>query len=1055
MTEPRPITERLADVQRQLRQRRSTAVVLHSAGMGALLVLLCGAFERIQPIRESTAFAVLASAAALSLLFFLISFARAILRQPSLLDIARAVENVYPELMDSLICAAEREALPESERRVLERALIAKVRRETSDLDVSTSVIPRSLQWSYLTVLAVAFAMFAVAALNSRVYAKARCHLADGLGTHPTGVTLTPGDTDVPVHTDVNVTARIERWEQEATIEFQSNGLIQTFPMNDREEGYDFTFYDLIEPVSYRVTTPSLATTWHTITVYTPPEILGFECELVPPAYTELAPRKLQSIESTSSVEGTAVTVRIKVAEGVSAAWETAGGAAEFASSETGQLVHSFELQDTQVWRIRLRDAAGHETVTAEITLEAVPDIPPVIDVLEPGKDVTIRPDGDAMTEARAADDFGLAEVSVSYSISGRARRSLTLYKQRTEERKMEDGTTEDGKGTLGDVTVHFPFRPKAIGAQSGDMISYYFTATDTKAPDPHTVRSEIFFIEIRPEIVPQDMEGSGKPPESVDIHALIAELKRLIRLSYDYPSAAEGRKEKLARNLKTGLTDLRTEAVRELDKLTQSVPPGASPDQIPVIQWFKKAIDEVERAEGLALKALVEEAIPYEERGLSYFVSVAQELAKNAAKGSEGEDKQESGDESKEKGEKPEETAEQESLQEKLDRMNELLHDINQLADRQGAQNGRTGRLLNASLNAAEKAELFENQEGIRSDTNEVKEKISRSRELERPYQELRKAGKAMSGASGAAEDGVMTTANREGKRAHSALLSAADMVRQEIRQMAANEIAEIARRAGQLSEAERSAAGASKNAADAAQKDKDAASEMRATQSDLADRTKELMDDARNTAMELAKDYPEAADLLSKALAEADEHNIDGRMKRAGNALLYQRYQRAYEYQTEAANYLEAFAGDVQDAAGALPKMSQEELLAALAELQRAQERMEQVARGKSSNGEQEVNETRQKSGQMLNQMGQELGDEALQDLSSALEFMPNEGSAGQRARQVLGVLQTASRVLQRYLAASELERKLRLSRKTTLPPEKYRSLVEQYFKSLSEGE
>jgi len=42
---------------------------------------------------------------------------------------------------------------------------------------------------------------------------------------------------------------------------------------------------------------------------------------------------------------------------------------------------------------------------------------------------------------------------------------------------------------------------------------------------------------------------------------------------------------------------------------------------------------------------------------------------------------------------------------------------------------------------------------------------------------------------------------------------------------------------------------------------------------------------------------------------------------------------------------------------------------------------------------------------------------------------------------------------RVLEKHLILTEMNRKLKLSRQTSEPPEKYRRMVQQYFKDLSQ--
>ncbi|MBC9889210.1 MAG: hypothetical protein F7B06_05020, partial [Opitutae bacterium] len=73
------------------------------------------------------------------------------------------------------------------------------------------------------------------------------------------------------------------------------------------------------------------------------------------------------------------------------------------------------------------------------------------------------------------------------------------------------------------------------LDAMDGDVISYSATAMDNKAPEPNIVRSEVFFIEVRVNKEPIELEGMDLEgeTETVDVRALVIELKRIIRDTY------------------------------------------------------------------------------------------------------------------------------------------------------------------------------------------------------------------------------------------------------------------------------------------------------------------------------------------------------------------------------------------------------------------------------------------------------------------------------------------------------------------------------------------
>jgi hypothetical protein len=131
----------------------------------------------------------------------------------------------------------------------------------------------------------------------------------------------------------------------------------------------------------------------------------------------------------------------------------------------------------------------------------------------------------------------------------------------------------------------------------------------------------------------------------------------------------------------------------------------------------------------------------------------------------------------------------------------------------------------------------------------------------------------------------------------------------------------------------------------------------------------------------------------------------------------------------------------------------MSREELLEAMRKLQKqAQGIQKTMQQGDSKETRAQLRQQAQKGAQSLDQMASAMQEKALQQIADDMSMPQGGENAMAEGQRILGMYRAAMRVLEQHLAAAGVERKLGLSRETANPPEKYRRLVEQYFKDLS---
>ena len=217
----------------------------------------------------------------------------------------------------------------------------------------------------------------------------------------------------------------------------------------------------------------------------------------------------------------------------------------------------------------------------------------------------------------------------------------------------------------------------------------------------------------------------------------------------------------------------------------------------------------------------------------------------------------------------------------------------------------------------------------------------------------------------------------------------------------------------------------------------------------------SQELGQGVSKLATAVEEQFPDVSGALGDALAFAAEQNLDGTMTKAGNALQYRRFDKAPSFQDEAATVLEQMAGKLDAAAQKLPSMSREELREALARLMQARAAARDAARNPSPQAALKgLQGIQSRMAGELDRLATGTRDRELKDISDA--FNGNLGdSAGSAAARLDELLAGAARLLEQRLMQLELRQRLTLNRRRDALPDQYRKLIENYFKSLSEGE
>ncbi len=1048
------ITERLKYTRKRLYRRQTVPVCVYTLGFVACALLLLEAVNRLSPLKEHTAAAVISLILAGGALYVLSGLIRVLFYGPSIHQLALRIEHACPAFMDSFMAATEAEMKPNSERGVLEKTLVQNIYRDTENLDLTRRILPADLKGRYLITMAVLFGLLAALAFNTASFQKFRFQFSQYAGLHVSGLEVRPGSADVAKNRDVSVHTRVLRWQNNASIRYKREGEgWQRSPMNRSSKAdneFQFTFYNVKSPLTYQVSTPSLESPEYRLTVYKPPRLKNFVCRLDPPDYTGKDRRTIEHLKDVSALEGTEVHLQAAMNTDGTVFMAEEDSRERFSTAAKDQAhTLSFTLRQDRTFSLLLRDREGHKHKTKEMQIECSQDIEPAINLVRPAEDVVRRPDRNVLLKAAAGDDFGITRVQMVYTVSGGKQHTVALYPE-------ESGDDQPSQADYPqDLKVQHKLDLSAAGASEGAVVSYFFEAVDNREPEPQKSRSEVYFIEVRPEFESEKgkKESQGQK-KTVEIQKLIAETKRLIRLTYRAQSGQEQETKQVRQKLATGLADLKTQASKMLGKMKSAIPRG-DPEEYSVVKAFNSALEQLDQAAAFVDAGAFSSAISSEENALSTFTSIAQMIMKNQkqASGEGGKGQQQQKKKSAEQ-KKKRSSRKKSSYKEQRQKLKQAQKKLEQLAEKQERWNKQTKKFLDTKLSETEKRELINTEKRNRNELEQVTNQIApEETDADALRRKLEEATDAMDKAAGLLKKDRKQPAYSRGFHAEQQLQSAINDLREKRRRLAANRLQALAKATQRSAEAQRKAADKSR---EAAQKKKDvpdkALKKMKKDQKTLKEQTEKLLRKSRQSVDSLRKDYPRAAKALQSSLEKVKNRNVQQDMKRAQNALNYSLFKQAKKHQTDAANALRDFSGKIREAANRLPSVSPEALADAMQKLKQEQARLKKMAQNPSEAGSQ-VRKLQRRSGHFLKKLAEKMDSKELEKTAGSLRMAAQQAPDSENIKRTSQILRKAQQLLQKRLMKNQLDEHEQMLRRSTAPPKEYRRLIQEYFKRLSE--
>lgn len=422
--------------------------------------------------------------------------------KPAPRRLAAALEARYPDLNGRLLTAIQQEPNAQGAYHFLQERLFEDAVRHSIDHNwgavrpVSWITTARCAAWAGALLLAASFWVSPPAA---------RPVLASMTGgeTTPDGVTVTPGDASIERGSSFTVMARFDQ-AVPATAEMivgEAAASERAIPLvkSMADPVFGGTLNEVADSFTYRIAYHGKRTRDFKVTVFEYPRLERSDIDLTYPAYTQLAPRRIEDSRRASAVEGTTLALSLQLNKPVASATlvpkkdkkDEAASAAKpiplrVDPARAVATLADFPLTISQSYELRLVDAEGRPNKTPDIfVFNALPNRAPELKLAAPRGDIHPSPLEEIVFNGTAWDDFGVLAYGLAFTKGGEAAQFIELGADVPAEQRQ---------------AFQHMLKLEALNAKPDELYSWFVWADDI-GPDGQRRRTQgdLFFAEVRP----------------------------------------------------------------------------------------------------------------------------------------------------------------------------------------------------------------------------------------------------------------------------------------------------------------------------------------------------------------------------------------------------------------------------------------------------------------------------------------------------------------------------------------------------------------------------
>jgi len=302
-------------------------------------------------------------------------------------------------------------------------------------------------------------------------------------------IAVTPGNIAVRRNSDQLITAQVTGMQPDkvqvfAHYQSASNWepvAMQRQPNANGMAKYQFVFAGLPENVEYYVAADALASPHYTVRVVDLPAVKEIRATYHYPKWTGMAPATEEHSGDLRAIEGTDAALEIEMDRPLKSGQLTLddGQTIQLAGGDGNKYHGTVHMQKDGAYHVAAMDQGQPVRLSEDYFIATDKAQPPQISIDRPRGDYRANPIEEVTLAVKAADQYGLRDVHLHYSVNGGAERDISLLEK--------PGTkSTDGSHTL--PLEDFKLVP-------GDVVSVYASARDGHAE----AQTDMSFIQVEP----------------------------------------------------------------------------------------------------------------------------------------------------------------------------------------------------------------------------------------------------------------------------------------------------------------------------------------------------------------------------------------------------------------------------------------------------------------------------------------------------------------------------------------------------------------------------
>jgi hypothetical protein len=314
---------------------------------------------------------------------------------------------------------------------------------------------------------------------------------------------VSPGNAEIVKGQSVQVSIRVQPtgpavllrqqqltlfWRTEGTESFESIDL-----HSDSTETFRTSFQGLANTTEYYARIRTTESDRYMLTVVDRPVIRTFQVRLEYPGYTKLPPRaQPEFVGDVTALAGTWVTLNGTASKALAEGKIvfSAGSSVPFVI-DNQRFTGSFRLEKDTDYHLELTD---EERLTnadpVRYQLKIIPDEPPSVSVVLPGRNVDLAGDKSIRLALQASDDFGFSSLRIGY------RLSHSRYERPWEANKFVSIPLPSASVTEFELPYTWDLTPLRLAPE--DVVEYFAEVFDNDAVrGPKSGRSQIYLIRL------------------------------------------------------------------------------------------------------------------------------------------------------------------------------------------------------------------------------------------------------------------------------------------------------------------------------------------------------------------------------------------------------------------------------------------------------------------------------------------------------------------------------------------------------------------------------